>query len=68
MIHWAWLVAAVFGGVLVGVLLMGICAAAGIDGAYREGYERGLALGRRIGYDAGLCDTAVTSLKEREAA
>ena len=61
MIHWAWLVAAGFGGVLAGVLLMGLCAAAGLDGAYHEGYERGFD-------DAGLWSASVASPKEREAA
>ena len=57
MIHWTWLVAAACSGAILGALVMAICAAAGIDGAYHEGYERGIALGKRVGYEAGLCDT-----------
>lgn len=34
-------------------------AAAGIDGAYHEGYERGIALGKRVGYEAAMCDAVV---------
>lgn len=54
MIHWAWLIVAAFGGVTLGALMLGICAAAGIEGAYHDGYARGLDVGTRTGYEAAL--------------
>lgn len=59
MIHWAWLIAAAFGGVMAGALMLGICAAAGIEGAYHDGYARGLDVGTRTGYEAALLDEVV---------
>lgn len=59
MIHWAWLIVAAFGGVTLGALMLGICAAAGNLGAYNEGYARGLDVGTRTGYEAAMCDAVV---------
>ena len=52
MIHWLWLIPAFVSGTFLGALVLGICAAAATDGAYREGYERGRDVGRREGIEA----------------
>ena len=67
MIHWAWLVAATFGGAILGALILGLCAAAGIDGAYHEGYERGVNLGKRIGYEAAVMERFDKAIRKEAA-
>jgi len=39
------------------LLLVALCAAAGADGAYHEGFAHGREVGRREGYEAALRDT-----------
>jgi hypothetical protein len=56
-IHWAWLIPYGFVCLTLGVLLLAVCAAAAIDGAERNGYERGVEVGKVLGYAAAMRDT-----------
>lgn len=51
----AWL-AVVVGTNIATLLLMGICAAGGVDGAYHDGFTHGREVGQREGYAAAMCN------------
>ena len=50
MIYWAWLILAIFAGVVIGAFLIGMLAAARDEGAYRAGWVEG----HREGFQDGL--------------
>jgi hypothetical protein len=50
MIHWAWAVITLFGGVIISFLTVGLLAAGASEHSWRCGYKEG----REEGFQAGL--------------
>lgn len=56
MIHWAWLILALFVGVIFGFFLAAILSARRDESHYRQGFCEGMAEGHAAGFKDGLAE------------